>query len=384
MKPTKLAFLAHLQRDRVLYVIQHHDWSGAELFAAPVMRSDADALLACPPGTRTEEWARSLGIPVAPLPHRPLRHSGGAIETLRSAGRGIVSARDLRALLRAHPERRILYCTSLRPGLLAALAGLGLGRRAVWVLTEFPPPAPLRQAAQLLARLTCRRVLATSRVVAADFARGSQALAALTEVLYPGVSMERFADVPGPGGDPRATILGSISPTKRTDLALDVAARVAERVPDFELRVVGRAQYRADDFALEERLRRRVAQDERLARHVRFAGHAGDVAAELARCRLLLHCRPDEPFGIVLTEAMAAGLPVVAPAAAGPLEIVEHGVTGLLYPPGDADAAADHVARLAGDLEEARRMGAAGRERVARLFSERVQLEAVDRILAAL
>ncbi len=384
MSSEDLPFLGDAQRELVLYVIQHYDYSGAELFAAPVMRADRTALLACPPGTRTEEWAQRQGIEVAPLHHRRLRHSGGALETARSVVRGLVSARDLRSLLRSLPERRILYCTSLRPGLLAALAAPGLDRRAVWVLTDFLPPAPLRQATRLLARATARHVLATSRTVAEEFTGGSAALAARTSVLYPGVNLARFAGVAGPGEAPVAAILGGISPTKRTDLAVDVAGLVAREVPEFELRVVGEGQFRDEDRALERALRSRVGADDLLSRHVRFTGRTDDVASELAGCRALLHCRPDEPFGIVLTEAMAAGLPVVAPAAAGPLEIVEDEVTGFLYPPGDAGAAAGHVRRLCEDRELARRMGAAGRERAAALFSEPVQLRTVDRVLGAL
>ena len=53
---------------------------------------------------------------------------------------------------------------------------------------------------------------------------------------------------------------------------------------------------------------------------------------------MLLHCADDEPYGLALVEALAAGRPVVAPAAGGPLEIVADGA-GRLYPPGDADAA---------------------------------------------
>lgn len=368
----------------MLYVIHHRDYSGAEIYAAPVMRHDSDPLLACPPGSRSESWARTQGIPTTPLPFRELRHSGGALETVRSVARGLAGARDLRRIIRAHPERRILYCTSLRPALLAALAALGLRRHAVWAITDFMPPWPLRTVARLLARATCRRALALSEVAAADFTGRSRALRTRTELVYPGLDPTRFGDSGNPRDEPRAAVVGHISPTKRTDLAVEVAALVAESVPDFELRIVGRAQFREEDFALERALRARVAADPRLRRQVVFTGHTVDVSQELAACRLLLHCRADEPFGIVLIEAMASGLPVVAPAAAGPVEIVQDGVTGLLYEPGDAEHAARHVIRLARDAEEARRMGAAARARVAALFSERAQLATVDRVLSAL
>ena len=84
---------------------------------------------------------------------------------------------------------------------------------------------------------------------------------------------------------------------------------------------------------------------------------------------------------MVVIEAMALGLPVVAPAAAGPLEIVEDGVSGLLYAPDDAPAAAESVLRLIRDRELARRLGAAGRARVAERFSLERQLAGIEALL---
>ena len=90
-----------------------------------------------------------------------------------------------------------------------------------------------------------------------------------------------------------------------------------------------------------------------------FAGQV-DARAALASAHLLLHCADAEPFGLVLVEALACGRPVVAPAAAGPLEIVTDGA-GRLYPPGDAHAAADALRAVLAD--PARRRAAGARRR---------------------
>jgi len=380
-RPT--SFLARRDRARILYVILQREYAGAEVFAAAVMRADADPLLACPPGSPTEELAARLRVPTVPLTFRALRHSGGRLETVRSVVRGLAGARELRRVLKANPDRRIVYGTSLRPGMLAVLAAAGLGRRVVWVVTDFLPPRPLRQAVRALARLACDRAAATSRVVGDDYCGSSRRLRARTDVVYPGVSVHRFTPAAEAPAEPRAVIVGGVSPTKRTDLAVDIAARVGAETEGFELHVLGRAQYRPSDFALEAALERRVQTDPRLGAHVRFLGHTSDVASSLTAYRLLLHCRPDEPFGVAIIEAMACGLPVVAPRAAGPLEIVDEGVTGLLYQPGDVEEAAHHVIRLIRDPDEARRMGAAGRARVQRLFSEEGQVHAFDALLAS-
>jgi L-malate glycosyltransferase len=147
--------------------------------------------------------------------------------------------------------------------------------------------------------------------------------------------------------------------------------------------VVGSAQFRDQDKALERGLRERVASDPELREAVRLRGRVGDVAEILSGCGLLLHCRDDEPFGMVLVEAMAQGLPVVAPASAGPLEIVEDGVTGLLYRPGDTDDAVECVLRLIREPDLARRLGAASRRRVEREFTAARQVEGTRSLLQA-
>jgi glycosyltransferase involved in cell wall biosynthesis len=76
-----------------------------------------------------------------------------------------------------------------------------------------------------------------------------------------------------------------------------------------------------------------------------------------------------EGFGMVALEAMERARPVIASAVGGLPEIVADGETGLVVPPADADALADAIAALAGDLERAQEMGRAGRERALGVFT---------------
>ncbi|MGH2922903.1 MAG: glycosyltransferase family 4 protein [Solirubrobacterales bacterium] len=339
-----------------------------------IVRSDPDALVACPPESPSERFARRLGARTIALPFYSLRHSGGPAETVRSVFRGLRGARDLRRILRSHPEHRSVYAIGIRSGLLAALASIGLRRRVVWLVPDHLPPRPLRPLVRLVAWLRVDLSLSVSRYITDGLVGRSRRLARRTHVVYPGIELSRFTPASDSSTKPVAAILGHISPVKRTDLAFDVTARVREEVPDFGLRVGGEAKFREEDFALERELRARAASDPGLRDAVEFTGRAG-VVAVLTECAMLLHCRPDEAFGMVLIEAMALGLPVVAPAAGGPLEIVEEGVTGLLFRPGDATDAADKVIRLLADPELMRTMGAAARARVERHFETGRQLE---------
>ena len=91
------------------------------------------------------------------------------------------------------------------------------------------------------------------------------------------------------------------------------------------------------------------------------ARHGAQLARVYASLDVFAHTGPYETFGQAVQEAMASGLPVVAPAAGGPLDLVRHGRTGYLVPPHRADGFTDAVERLAGDPRLRTGFGAAGR-----------------------
>ena len=89
-----------------------------------------------------------------------------------------------------------------------------------------------------------------------------------------------------------------------------------------------------------------------------------ELAAIYASLDVFVHSGPYETFGQTLQEAAASGLPVVAPAAGGPLDLVADGVTGYLVPPSDPGAFTAAVAGLAADPATRAAFGAAGRRKV--------------------
>ncbi|MFC9132156.1 glycosyltransferase family 4 protein [Streptomyces sp. NPDC057099] len=89
-----------------------------------------------------------------------------------------------------------------------------------------------------------------------------------------------------------------------------------------------------------------------------------DLARVFASFDVFAHTGPFETFCQTVQEAMASGLPVVAPAAGGPLDLVAHGQTGLLVPPRDATAVRDAVRSLADGPALRAAFGAAGRAMV--------------------
>ena len=91
------------------------------------------------------------------------------------------------------------------------------------------------------------------------------------------------------------------------------------------------------------------------------ARHGDQLARIYASLDVFAHTGPYETFGQAIQEAMASGLPVVAPAAGGPLDLVRDGRTGMLVPPFEAAGFTAAIAALAQDPEKRAAFGAAGR-----------------------
>jgi len=89
-----------------------------------------------------------------------------------------------------------------------------------------------------------------------------------------------------------------------------------------------------------------------------------DLAAAYASFDVFLHTGTEETFGQTVQEAHASGLPVVAPRAGGPIDLIDHGTTGYLYDPEDAATLRPYVEALTIDPELRSRMGEAGRRGV--------------------
>jgi glycosyltransferase involved in cell wall biosynthesis len=108
-----------------------------------------------------------------------------------------------------------------------------------------------------------------------------------------------------------------------------------------------------------------------------LAGYRSNVEEFYAAVDIVVHASiTPEPFGRVVVEAMAARRPVIAANAGGPPEIIDHGVDGILFPPGDVAALSKAVSMLAADTDLRKRMGAAAATKAERFgidaYSERI------------
>ncbi len=175
---------------------------------------------------------------------------------------------------------------------------------------------------------------------------------------------DRDAEAPGTPGGGRLLCVGAVVPHKGHDLLLDALRGIAS--PAWRCTVVGPLDR---DPAFVERLRRSIA-DSGLADRVCFAGPrvGEDLRRQYRSADVLVLPSRLEAYGMVVTEALAVGLPVVATAAGGVPEALGRtpdGVPGLLVPPDDADALGEALGTWLRDagLRQRLRRAAHGRRR---------------------
>ncbi|HEY1420036.1 MAG TPA: glycosyltransferase [Candidatus Dormibacteraeota bacterium] len=137
---------------------------------------------------------------------------------------------------------------------------------------------------------------------------------------------------------------------------LELIGPMLDRLSGARVAFIGDGPYRG---VLEEQLASRPAH---------FAGYLKgyELATAVASADVLVFPSQTDTLGLVMLEAMAAGTPVVAADTGGTTDLVEHGLTGLLFPPGDAAAAAGAVRRLLDDRVTRELVRVAGRAQAER------------------
>lgn len=228
----------------------------------------------------------------------------------------------------------------------------------------------LKWASKGLARIT-GRIIADSKIVADFMIHETGLPEKKIQVIYNGVDAGRFEKKHDIAALRRSLglaeedrVVGTIArlvPVKNHAVLLDAFDRIAQRIKNVRLLIVGDGELRGE---MEEKARRLGLQA-----RVHFLGAREDIPDLLPVMDLFVLSSESEGLSIALLEAMAAGLPVVATRVGGTPELVIHGETGLLVRSGHPLELADAITRLLSQPALAAQYGRAGRERVRRFFN---------------
>jgi phosphatidylinositol alpha-mannosyltransferase len=335
-------------------------------------RGHRTMILAPGPPPSEDAGVRIVGRPVR-VPSRgtvaPISFSPGSWRRIRSAMRSFDPD-----VIHAHepltPSTSMLAVLAAGAPVVATFhASLDRSR-----LMEFTGPA-LRQVSGRI------EVAIAVSDAAASFLR--RVVRVPVEIVPNGVDVRAFAHpgrpVDGLPAGPKILWVNRLDPQKGLEIMLRAFEQLASEVGGAHLLVAGDGRDRVLLRSLPRQLRSRILR-------LGTVPHGELPRYHAAADVFVSPATGQESFGIVLVEAMAAGVPVVASDIAGYREVVRDGVDGLLVPPKDPNALAAAIRRVLSEPELAAALMAAGRSR-AQAFSWQVvapRLESVyDRVLGA-
>ncbi|GAA1919633.1 glycosyltransferase family 4 protein [Microbacterium aoyamense] len=267
----------------------------------------------------------------------------------------------------------LVVANSLKSAVFTALAAPLARRPWVWHLHDrLAPdylPRPLVAGMRALAAAGPRALVVNSLATMDTLPPRARAKAS---VAYPGLAATAFEPAAPTPEAPVVGIVGRISPTKGQREFLEAAAIVLRGGEDVRFRVVGASLFGEEDYEADMH---RLPESLGIADRVEFTGWVADPGSQLRALSVFVHASPvPEPFGQVVAEAMAAGVPVVAADAGGIRELldpepreshdeasaVRETRLGVLVRPGDPGALARAIAMtMADDVARARRAAAA-------------------------
>ena len=163
--------------------------------------------------------------------------------------------------------------------------------------------------------------------------------------------------------------IGQIGLRKGQDVLAASAPAIVAQFPQTHFLLIGERTSQKEESILFERKIQQEFDQAGLSNRLHWCGNREDVCELLGEIDLLVHPANQEPFGRVLLEASAAGIPIVATDVGGTGEIVIDRVTGRLVPPRDPAALAEAILQLLADANAAQRLGDQARDRALTHFS---------------
>ncbi len=372
---------------RVLYLNHAAKPSGAE-FALWRMLGASDRQRVHPTIIFGEEgpaadFMREIGVETHVLPLtgkvREVRKDNLKFAAFLHLGRlahfGAYAAR-VAAFARRH-RIQIIHTNTIKAHLYGALVGRLTGLPVVWHLRDYVNESYFPRAAvrlvRFLARFAPRHIIGVSRSVLEQLKLGG--IKGRSSVILDGLADQELnvgyqpAAAVSRGNVARIGIVGRLARWKGQHVFIDAASKVLAAGHSARFIIVGAPLFGEETYAAELH---RQADQLGIAAHIEFRGFTRDVVGEMHQLDILAHASTTgEPFGQVIIEGMAVGLPVIASRGGGVPEIITDDVNGLLTPMGDPEALAAAICSLLDYPATAQRLGRAGYEHVHRHFRAR-------------
>jgi len=349
------------QKMRILYVNHTANVSGAERVLLDMFtgldRNRYEPMLLCPSDGRLQTEVRTLGVPCKPLPPVTARFSLRPERLFRALTSMCKAVFALRTQIHElKPD--LVHANTTRSGIMATVATAGTSVPVVWHVHDILPNHPLSTVIRVIARLSTRtHIVAVSHATARAFC-GSLDLQERVRTIHNGVDLSRFplksdsaSAFRAQFGIPKNAFLvcavGQICERKGLDELVDAFQRICKSAPQMHLAIVGTVVFKHEERYF-QRLRE-MATKTMGSDRIHFTGELSNVPEVLQASDLLVLNSRQEPFGLVLVEAMSSGTPVLASRVGGIPEIVTDQVNGWLVEKGDSVELASKLLSLSLD-----------------------------------
>jgi L-malate glycosyltransferase len=352
------------KKTRILCVNHTGLVSGAERVLLEILRGlDRDkfeAVVTCPVQGGLADEVAKLEVEWFPLPAVRARFSWRPDRTIQACSGLFKTATALRRKV-AMTAPAIIHANSVRAGIVATLAAAGTGTPVIWHVHDTLPSHPLSSAIRAIAFAARNtRIIAVSRSAAKHF-QGRFPMSKKICTIHNGVDLSRFPVKQPTDSVFRKSIglseedflvcaIGQVCARKGLLELVEALASIQHEAPRIHLAIVGKVVFPHEGAYLE--ILHAAATRLNLIERVHFTGEISNVSAVLRAADLLVLNSRDEPFGLVLIEAMASGTPVLATRVGGIPEIVTDGENGWLVEKADTPALASKLLELSGGEDQ--------------------------------
>ena len=225
-------------------------------------------------------------------------------------------------------------------------------------------PSSARLFERLLVRLPFDRLLCVSNAVKERLVKENHIRPEKIGVFYDGVDIKLIDSVKsGKKESDTIAYVGRLIPHKHVEDLIEAARLIKKEVPSIRLKVIGGGQELESLKAL--------AKKQGLEKNITFFGvvpEYKDMIKEIKKSQLLVLPSTREGFGIVLVEAFASSIPVIAYRTDGVVEVIDDGLNGFLVRQRDVKTLAKKIKLLLSDKKKASSFAENGREKTERMF----------------
>lgn len=375
---------------KILFIDQTAKLSGGELALLDIItpyRDQSKVILFEDGPLKGEIEKREISVSVI--------KSSSALKNIRRGSRiplsGIISLLMLaKKIAQEAKNYDFIFANSQKAGLISVLAGQLAHKSVVWYLHDIVTKEHFGSAQLLAAKYISKhadQILVNSKATKNSL----QQLSGRTKgvhLVYNAFNTMPFCKISAAenlmsirstlGFDQRPLIgvFGRLSPWKGQDVFL----RALSRMNEVQGLIVGSPLFGEEAYAMH--LNQNI-KDLHLEDRVKMVGFRKDIPELMSTCDIIAHTSvAPEPFGRVIVEGMLAGRPVVASQTGGPIEIIENGITGLLYTPGDEQELESAIRHLLSDPQGTALMAQRGKASAIRRFSLDGMHERIEDILS--